>query len=387
MENDEYFINNLWGKYDQFERNLEKKIDSYQNLIKYIDSILFVFDNHKVNLTLKKNEINIKSNNICDIFFNFEKSYIVFLDNHIKFICMIKKILSKYIQKTKEIKPEYIDLKQNEQILSLELSKYTEFKAKYQESALEVETTTLEKIKNYEPVEISRKLKEKVEINLNKYQLSLEQSNKILEEYNTKQKNLIKKYVEMEEFDLKIYYSIINNFQKIERDKTMEFLCSDYFNQLIKDNGQKNINLELKEKLKRRKDEKMKKPRKPLEFEPHKSQIDFNSCLGNEDFNNYLDALDVIKNKYNVKFEVDVETEKKKNSFRELLKKFFELDSQNSEIPEDNINKYYDYLKIPSAQIIFIKILSNLRTNSKFKKNKNLIDILGNSIQIFVRRS
>ena len=41
---------------------------------------------------------------------------------------------------------------------------------------------------------------------------------KKLEEYNTKQTNLIKNYVEMEKNDLLIYYSTIKNFIKIERE-------------------------------------------------------------------------------------------------------------------------------------------------------------------------
>ena len=244
------------------------------------------------------------------------------------------------------------------------------------------------KIKNYEAVDISRKLKEKVEINLNKYQSCINDFNKIIEEYNSKQTNLIKYYVEIAKFDLNIFYSTINNFINIERDKTVEFLCSDIINQLVMKNAQKNIKLETKEKLKRKKNDKRRKPLKPFKFEEHKSKIDFDSCFENEEFNNYLDALDVIKNKYSVKFEVDVDLEKKKNSFRELLKKFFELDSQNSELSEENINQYYDYLNnIPSTHIIFIKVLSKLRTNSNFKRNKNLIEILGKSVLILLEES
>ena len=192
----------------------------------------------------------------------------------------------------------------------------------------------------------------------------------------------------MEKNDLLIYYSTIKNFIKIERDKTVEFFCSDKINQLLMKSAEKDINIELKKNLKRKKNDKIRRPLKAFNFEEHKSKIDFNSCIGNEDFNIYLDTIDVIKNKYSVKFEIDVDEEKKKNSFRELLKKFFELDSQNSELSEDNINQYYDYLKkIPSTHIIFVKILSKLRTNSEFKRKKNLIDILGKSVQILLEES
>jgi hypothetical protein len=51
-------------------------------------------------------------------------------------------------------------------------------------------------------------------------------------------------------------------------------------------NGQKDIKLELKENLKIKKNDKNKKPMKPIKLEEYNSQIDFNSCFGNEDFNN-----------------------------------------------------------------------------------------------------
>jgi len=390
MENDEeYFINNLWERYDILQKDLDYKIEAYQILQKYLEFIKAEIDKHEVSLRLKKTDINFKKKyRFCELFSLFENGYFDSLNNHKKFIKTIFDNLSKFILKAKEIKNIYNDFKQIVQNFKLEKNKYLESKSKYHESALEVETMTLEKIKNYEAVDISRKLKEKVEINLNKYQSCINDFNKIIEEYNSKQTNLIKYYVEIAKFDLNIFYSTINNFINIERDKTVEFLCSDIINQLVMKNAQKNIKLETKEKLKRKKNDKRRKPLKPFKFEEHKSKIDFDSCFENEEFNNYLDALDVIKNKYSVKFEVDVDLEKKKNSFRELLKKFFELDSQNSELSEENINQYYDYLNnIPSTHIIFIKVLSKLRTNSNFKRNKNLIEILGKSVLILLEES
>ena len=390
MENDEeYFIDNLWGNYDTLQRNLDENIEAYQFLQKYIENINMEIQKHEISLKLKQSEIILKKDNkLNELFSLFEKTYFNSLNNHKKFINTIIDNISKYLLNAKEVKPIYNDFKQIAQNFKLERNKLKELKAKYHESAIEVETTTLEKIKNYEAVDISRKLKEKVEINLNKYQTCLNELNKKIEEYNTKQTNLIKTYVKMEKNDLILYYSTIKNFIKIERDKTVEFFCSDKVNKLLMIIAEKDINIELKKNLKRKKNDKNRRPIKAFNFEEHKSKIDFNSCLGNEDFNIYLDAIDVIKNKYFVRFEVDVDEEKKKNSFRELLKKFFELDSQNSELSEENINQYYDYLKkLPSTHIIFVKILSNLRTNSDFKRNKNLIDILGKSVQILLEES
>ena len=390
MENDEeYFIDNLWGNYDTLQRNLDENIEAYQFLQKYIENINMEIQKHEISLKLKQSEIILKKDNkLNELFSLFEKTYFNSLNNHKKFINTIIDNISKYLLNAKEVKPIYNDFKQIAQNFKLERNKLKELKAKYHESAIEVETTTLEKIKNYEAVDISRKLKEKVENNLYKYQLCLIELNKKLEEYNTKQTNLIKTYVKMEKNDLILYYSTIKNFIKIERDKTVEFFCSDKVNKLLMIIAEKDINIELKKNLKRKKNDKIRRPLKAFNFEEHKSKIDFNSCLGNEDFNIYLDAIDVIKNKYFVRFEVDVDEEKKKNSFRELLKKFFELDSQNSELSEENINQYYDYLKkLPSTHIIFVKILSNLRTNSDFKRNKNLIDILGKSVQILLEES
>ena len=75
----------------------------------------------------------------------------------------------------------------------------------------------------------------------------------------------------MEKMDLNIYYSTIKNFKKFERDKTVEFLCSDKVNQLMIKNAKKDIQLEVKEKLERKKNDKNRRPIKTIKFEEHKS--------------------------------------------------------------------------------------------------------------------
>jgi hypothetical protein len=165
MENDEeFFKDNLWGNYDKLQTNLDENIEVYQILHKYIVNVNREIQKHETSLKFIQNEGNLKKDNkLIELISFFEKSYFNSLCNHKKFIKSIYDNISKYLLKAKEVKPIYNDFKQIAQNFKLERNKLKEFKAKYHESAIEVEATTLEKIKNYEPVDISRKLKEKVE--------------------------------------------------------------------------------------------------------------------------------------------------------------------------------------------------------------------------------
>ena len=180
-----------------------------------------------------------------------------------------------------------------------------------------------------------------------------------------------------------MYYSILDDYFTFERDKTIQFFCSDKNKKLQEKNSSKDIKRELKENLMQ--EANIEKPDKEIIFEQHKSNIDFENCMEKEDYKKYVKIVKFIEKNYGVKFSnINLEKEKIKNDLRELIREFFELDSQKKEISEKDKNKYFNYLKQPFTLFPFVKVLSKLRTNKKFNRGKNLIELLGDSFKIIL---
>ena len=314
----------------------------------------------------------------------------LFLENHKKLINKIINNLQKFVTGIKKENPIYNDFKQCFHNYKIEQRKFNQIKEKFHESALEAETKTLKKVqkknekKTNELVDLPKKLKKEVGTNLKKYQTSLTEINKKREEYNSKQTDLIKYYVDIEKKELTMYYSVLNDFLKTEIEKTIKIFYQDKINKLSEKNKLKDIDKELEETLKKLKSNEKKDEK--LSFE-YKSNIDFDKCLENEDFNAYIETVDIIKkNFHNIYEGITLEKEKLKNNVRELIKKFFEIDKTVKfyQIKAEDEELYFNSLKDPSTHPTFIKIMTKLRTNSKFNRQNKLIEILGKSFKIIL---
>ena len=392
MENDsESYEDILWNKYDQLQKRLVEKSMYYQSSIKYFKEVYAEVERHIIQLTLIDNEIKLKKPTKLDELFNiFKNTMNLFLDNHKKLINKIVKNLQEYLSSIKKENPVYNDFKQSFHNYQLEQKKFNQIKEKFHESALEAETKTLKRVqkknekKTNELVDLSNKQKKEVGNKLKKYQISLNEINKKREEYNSKQTSLIKYYVDIEKNELNMYYSILNDFLKIELEKTIKHLYQPKINELSEKNRLKNIDKECQENLKKLKSNE--KPEEKISFE-YKSNIDFDKCLEKEDFDTYAETVGIIKKNFNHIYEgITLEKEKLKNNIRELIKRFFELDKTDkiNDIKIDEEKLYFDSLNDTSTHTTFIKLLTKLRTNSKFNRHKKLIEILGRSFKIIL---
>ena len=197
---------------------------------------------------------------------------------------------------------------------------------------------------------------------------------------------MIKSYVDIESFNINMYYDILGNFLFLEKEKQFVFFNSAKFNKLQKEKKEKNINKEIKEyfnnfEVNNKDDEK-----NEILFEGYKSKIDFDKCTSTEDAKNFSKAIDIIEKDFKDIFDkITLEKEKSKKKIREWTKKFFELDNNNIEFDKDSMEKYYyPTLKFPYTHKSFLKIVSDLRSNSQFKRNKQLIDLLGKAFKIIL---
>ena len=391
--NKESFDDILWNKYDNIQKQFDENQPYFQTLIKYYKEVLNEIDRHITNLSNIKGESQIKKfTKINDIFHLFNLCINLNLENHKKFITNTIINLEKYISKLKQIVPVYTEFKQNIELYTLQKKNFNKIKEKFHESALLVETKTLKKVKKKNenqtknPVEISNKLKKEVSDNLKKYQTSIEKTNQKREEFISKQKNLIKLYVEMEEFNINLYYTILNDFLSLEKDKTISFLNNSKFKKLQTQFQEKDVEKEIKEYFNEIKSNVNNDEKKAILFEGYKSTIDFDKCTKNEDINTYAETVDIIDKNFKEIFDgITLEKEKLKNTIREWIKKFFDFDEKNIDIDQDIIDEYYyKALKHPYTHKSFLKIITDLRTTSHFNRNKQLIDLLGESFKIIL---
>ena len=391
--NKESFDDILWNKYDNIQKQFDENQPYFQTLIKYYKEVLNEIDRHITNLSNIKGESQIKKfTKLNDIFHLFNLCINLNLENHKKFITNTIINLEKYISKLKQIVPVYTEFKQNIELYTLQKKNFNKIKEKFHESALLVETKTLKKVKKKNenqtknPVEISNKLKKEVSDNLKKYQTSIEKTNQKREEFISKQKNLIKLYVEMEEFNINLYYTILNDFLSLEKDKTISFLNNSKFKKLQTQLQEKDVEKEIKEYFNEIKSNVNNDEKKAILFEGYKSTIDFDKCTKNEDINTYAETVDIIDKNFKEIFDgITLEKEKLKNTIREWIKKFFDFDEKNIDIDQDIIDEYYyKALKHPYTHKSFLKIITDLRTTSHFNRNKQLIDLLGESFKIIL---
>lgn len=392
MDNDNdnfnYFKIYLWNKYELLQKELHDNASYYHTMQSYFKNMYSEIDKHLVALKLLVNGLNIKikMNKFVQIFNTIIETYISFLTNHQSLLKSTISNIEQFMTEKKKQKSLYTDFKQIAPNYMLQQKKFSQMKDKYYESALEAENLVLKQLNNNESVETNKKLKDKVVSDLKKYQSCIIDTNKKREEYNSKQIELIHFYVNIEEADLKLYYSILEDFLTIEKDNTIKLFCTEKINKLIQRKEREDIKKELKRRLKRKKDDQ--KPEEFIVFEGHKSNINFDTCSGNEEFKKYLNAVKILQNSYNISFSnFDPNTVTMKNSLRELLEKFFNNDSNGVEIQNMDKEAYFEYLKVHSTLKTFVYILSKLRTKNKFNRGKPLIDILGESFKIVLEEA
>lgn len=383
----------LWNKYDKIQKEFDESQAYYQNLIKYLREMLTEIDRHESYLSILYNAPQLKNFSKLNELFNLFNQNINFnIQNRRNFIKDTISSLDKSIAKLKKINPIYLDFKQYLENYTTLKKKFIKAKEKFHESVSSIEKQTLLKIKEgtesqeSNNIEISNKLKKEVSENLKKYQSNIEQINKKREEFISRQKNLIKSYVDIESFNINMYYDILGNFLFLEKEKQFVFFNSAKFNKLQKEKKEKNINKEIKEyfnnfEVNNKDDEK-----NEILFEGYKSKIDFDKCTSTEDAKNFSKAIDIIEKDFKDIFDkITLEKEKSKKKIREWTKKFFELDKNNIEFDKDSMEKYYyPTLKFPYTHKSFLKIVSDLRSNSQFKRNKQLIDLLGKAFKIIL---
>jgi hypothetical protein len=202
------------------------------------------------------------------------------------------------------------------------------------------------------------------------YVTSLESTNALRVKLNNKQKKLLKRYEELEKDDKNLYakvMEIIRKYQKKILDYTGEKMA-------LTEAIQKNIDInrdvrEVVESLRSRD-----KPEKEIPYIHYPTEIDFDKCSDTKDFRVVNDVVQTMR-KYSDKIfmDYDPKLEEKKNKMRELIYKFFDLNRPND---DDDKKQLLEYIQDERTHELFLIILSKLRTNNRFCRDKPLIELL-----------
>ena len=390
--NEESFEDILWNKYENIKKKLDDELSSYTIAIKYFKEYLIEIDRHILNLNNIKGDSELKKfSKLNDIFHLFNLCINLNQENHKKMINNIISNFEKFISLQKKLIPVYSEFKQYMEIYSTQQKKFSKIKEKFNESASILETKTLEQVlkqneKVSETLDKTKNFKKNTIDNLKKYQSSIEEINKKREECVLKQKKLIKQFFEIGKFDINMYYDIMSNFLSLEKDKIIVFLNNSKFNKLQKQLEEKNIEEETKEYFNNIKQSDKCDDRNEIIFEGYKSKINFDNYSTIDEYNTYVELMDIIKKNYKDIYDENcLEKEKMKSNIREWIKKFFEFDEKSIEIDQGVIDEYYfKALKQPYTHKSFLKIVTDLRTAYNFKRNKQLIDLLGKSFKIIL---
>ena len=388
----------LWNKYEPLHDRLVNKIS-------YLSSILLKFnDIYQVKKDYYKNLkplINYKGIPACKEEENFQNVLSIVKTSNEKYneyeeemyIEIINNIKS-LIEKMKGEKAFYENYLKSLAIYKEEKRKMEKYKNIYHSSAQIAEKATIylkelviKKKLNNDPL-----INQQIDISENDsknrlstmakdcstYVSSLENTNVLRKKLNRKQKELLKMYEELEKYDKQLYsrvMEIIRKYQKKILDYTGESMN-------ITQGIQKNIDInrdvrELVESLRSRD-----RPEKEIPYIHYPTEIDFDKCNDSKDYRVVNEVVKTMK-KYskNVFMDYDEKLEEKKNKMRDLINKFFDL-NRNTDI-EDR-KQLLEYVKDERTHELFLIILSKLRTNNRFCREKPLIELLSDIIIIIL---
>ena len=387
----------LWNRYEPLHDRLIKKITFLSKVLGNFNEIYHVKkDYYKLLKPLIKEDIPIckeeeNFQNVLNIVKTTNEKYIEFEEEmYIEIINNIKDL----IEKMKKEKNYYDDYLKSLSIYKDEKRKMEKFKNVYHSNAQIAEKATL----FFKELVIKKKLNNDPLINqqidiceqdsknrltvmskdCSVYVNSLENVNVLRTKLNLKQTKLLKRYEELEKDDKNLYSKIMAIIRKYQK-KIIDFTGEEMN---LTEGIQKSINIdkdirELVESLRSRD-----KPEKQIPYVHYPTEMDFDKCNDIKDFRVTNEVVKTMK-KYSDKLfmDYDEKLEEKKNKMRELTIKFFDMNKQTD---IDDKKQLLEYIKDERTHEFFLIIVSKLRTNNRFCREKSLIELLSDLLLIIL---
>lgn len=115
------------------------------------------------------------------------------------------------------------------------------------------------------------------------------------------------------------------------------------------------------------------KPEEEIPYVHYPTEIDFDKCSDTKDYKVYNEMVKTIKKYHNRVFNDYDEKLEEKNKMRELIYKFFDM---NKVTDNEDRKQLLEYIKDEKTHELFLIVLSKLRTNNRFCREKHLIELV-----------
>ena len=388
MENN--FDKYLWNRYEPLHDRLMRKISYLSKVLDNFSEIHTVKRNYYKTLKpLMKDELQAPKEEE-----NFQNVVSVVKSTNDKFIELedqmytdIIKNIKDLIDKMKKEKNFYDDYLKCLGLYKEEKKKMLKYQKEYHNSAIIAERATI----NLKDLTIKKKInndkviQQQIDIleldsknrlaamkkDLYIYVNSLNGTNSSREKLNEKQKSLLKLYQDLEKEDKNLYFKIMATIRDYQR-KILDFTGKNENNI---EGIQKNMDIDrdirsLVESLRSRD-----KPEPEIPYIHYPTEIDFDKCQDVRDYKVVNEVVQTMKT-YSQEYifnTCDMKLEEDKNKMRELIHKLFD----NNKITSlEDKNQLREYIKNEKTHELFLIVLSKLRTNNRFCRDKPAIEFL-----------
>ena len=387
----------LWNKYQPLHDKLLNKISYLSKVLASFNDIYHIkkeyYKNLKplmsVEIPICKEEINFKE--IINIVRTSNDKY---NEYEKEMYSEIIRIIKNLIDNMKKEKSFYDDYLSSLSSYNDEKKKMENLKKAYHSSAIIAEKSTLylkelviKKKLNNDPL-----INKQIDISENEsktrltamakdcttYVASLDKVNVLRVELNKKQSKLLKMYQSLENEDKNLYATIMGIIRRYQK-KIIDYTGDGYSKT---EALQKNIDIDrdvrsVIEELRGRD-----RPEEEIPYCHYPTEIDFDKCSDSKDYKVYNEMVKTMK-KYHERIftNFDEKLEEKKNKMRELIYKFFDM---NKITDNDDKNQLLEFIKDVKTHDLFLIVLSKLRTNNRFCRDKSLIELLS-EILIYIR--
>jgi len=369
---------------------LEKALLSYKNcdrILKECLNKLLSLNSDFIKTTLSPEEKDIHATAVLI----FQKICNELAQNN-NFVQQIISNLEKMISLFNKEKDLYDDLKKTNKDLSEEKEKLKKDREDYHKIGKDSESKIKQFAKNnlqyITRIEDSELLQGQLfelivspKRSLENYRESTKRTNQLIIKYNQKQSKLYNFIPDIGDHDGVFYFQLVKMYvQHLEMEK--KYLDSNI--EQIQSMKSLESNTKLKELIEyaenNRRDEKI------INIMQYQSDLDITKCKSEKDFK-IMSGTKYLITKYidqSIFPEYSEEQEKKNYEVYTIIKRLFDQKGEiDPKLSEDFINLIND----PSVHKYAFIILSILRTNSRFEKEKSLIDLLGKGFNILLEHA
>ena len=396
-----FFITNLFkveevDGYENIQKRITTKKDYLENIISYFKNFESLFREiperiYTYNSNLSTFIVAPEEQNIHDSVKSIGKDIFGDIVEILKFLREIINHISTYRNTLNKEITIYEELKKINKDLKEEKAKLKKNKEMFHKLGKKAEDDIKNFVKNIPDINDIYE-NEIINFDLNKivenpreafknYKNSLQRANKLIKQFNSKQLLLFNYYPELSSEEGVFFFRLIKLYLQYLEKKNSDLNVNI---EKIKNNKQLETNTKLIELIEI--SENNKKEEKIQSLIPYQSELDFNKCKDDKQFELFSNSMNIIKNFISNDLfpNYDYDIEVKNYRMSKVIKKLF---NETGELDPKLIEDYLNILDDPSVYRGFFVVLSQLRTNSKFLRDRNVIDLLGNGFNVITEYS